>query len=80
MDLVIPEKLSDKRQRIEKQYEADEIFKDIYDDYLTYHKALKLWEQSNTDDAPARRREYAELVGELEDELLQYLIEKERDS
>ena len=73
MALTIPDHLSAIRSYIEKRYKADEIFRDIYDDYLTYLDAHRFWSHNSTDVAPSRRREYAELVNELEEELIQML-------
>ena len=76
MALKIPDKLSPLRAYIETYYEGDDTFRDIYDDYLTYLKAHQFWIQSRADEAPARRDEYAELISELEQELIQMLNQK----
>jgi len=73
MDLKIPDHLSAIRSYIEKRYKADETFRDIYNDYLTYLDAHRFWFHNSTDVAPVRRREYAQLVSELEKELMQML-------
>jgi len=73
MILKIPEKLSKVRDIIEKLYKDDDTFRDIYDDYLKCRKAFQFWTQSSSDDAAARRSEYAELTSELEEELIQIL-------
>ncbi len=73
MALTIPDHLSAIRSYIEKRYKADETFRDIYNDYLTYLDALRFWSRNSTDVAPVRRREYAQLVSELEKELIQTL-------
>ena len=73
MALKIPDHLSAIRNYIEKRYKADETFRDIYDDYLTYLDAHRFWSNKSTDVAPVRRREYAELISELEKELIQVL-------
>ena len=73
MALTIPDHLSPIRSYIEKRYKADETFRDIYSDYLTYLDALRFWSRNSTDVAPVRRREYAQLVSELEKELIQTL-------
>ena len=73
MALTIPDHLSAIRSYIEKRYKADEIFRDIYDDYLTYLDAYRFWSHNSTDVAPVRHREYDELVSELEIELIQML-------
>jgi hypothetical protein len=73
MALTIPDHLSAIRSYIEKRYKTDETFRDIYNDYLTYLDAQRFWSHKSTDVAPDRRREYAELVSELEEELIQML-------
>ena len=73
MALIIPDHLSAIRSYIEKRYKADETFRDIYNDYLTYFDAQRFWSHSSTDVAPVRRREYAQLVSEMEKELIQML-------
>lgn len=76
MVLKITQKLSPFRAYIETYYESDDTFRDIYNDYLTYYEAHQFWTQSRADEAPARRNEYAELVGELEQELIQMVNQK----
>ena len=76
MALNIPKKFSKVRFIIERLYKADDTFRNIYQDYETYFNALQFWEQSSSDDAPALRREYSELVSELEKELTQILKSK----
>jgi len=73
MALKIPDHLSAIRSYIEKRYKADETFRNIYNDYLTYLDAHRFWSHNSMDVAPVRRREYAELVSELEEELIQML-------
>ena len=73
MVLKIPEHLSAIRSYIEKRYKTDENFRDIYKDYLTYLDAHRFWSHNSTDFAPVRRGEYAELVSEIEEELIQML-------
>ena len=73
MALTIPDHLSAIQSYIKKRYKADETFRDIYNDYLTYLDANRFWTHNSTDVAPVRRREYAQLVSELEEELIQML-------
>ena len=73
MALTIPEHLFAIRSYIEKRYKTDETFRNVYNDFLTYLDAHRLWSHSSTDDAPARCREYAQLVSELEAELMEIL-------
>ena len=76
----IPEKFSNVRHIIEKLYKGDDTFRSVYKDYQTYLDALQFWEQSSSDDAAARRSEYTQLVGELEDELMRALNKRLKDS
>ena len=73
----IPEKFSKFQHIIEKLYIDNDTFRSIYKDYQTYLDALQFWEQSSSDDAAARRSEYTQLVGELEEELMQILNKSE---
>jgi len=70
MALSIPDHLSAIQSYIEKRYKTDENFREIYNDYLTYLDAHRFWSHNSTDVAPVRRREYDELVSELEIELI----------
>ena len=76
----IPEKFSNVRHIIEKLYKGDDTFRSVYKDYQTYLNALQFWEQSSSDDAAARRSEYTQLVGELEEELMRALNKRLKDS
>ena len=69
----IPDKFSKSRPIIERLYRDDETFREIYIDYQTYFDALKFWEQSSSNDSPARLSEYQELANELEVELTKIL-------
>jgi hypothetical protein len=77
MILKIPGKFSKVRHIIEKLYKDDDTFRSIYEDYEIYLDALQFWEQSSSDDAAARRSEYTQLAGELEEELTQILNKSE---
>ena len=76
----IPEKFSEMQHIIKKLYKDDDTFRSIYKDYQTYLDALQFWEQSSSDDAAARRSEYTQLVGELEEELMQTLNKRLKES
>ena len=73
MALTIPDHLSAIRSYIEKRYKTDETFRDIYNDYLTYFDAHRFWSHNSMAVASVRCREYAQLVSELEKELIQML-------
>ena len=73
MTLIIPETFAQIASHVERHYRDDETFRETYDDYLTYCEAYLFWARSRSEEAPTRQREYADLVRELEDELLQIL-------
>jgi len=73
MTLAVPDHFSAIQTYIEKRYKADETFRDIYDDYLAYLDAQRFWSRNSSDVAPVRSSEYAQLVSELEKELMQML-------
>ena len=73
MALTIPDHLSAIQSYIGKRYKTDENFREVYNDYLIYLDAHRFWSHNPTDVAPVRRREYDELVRELEIELIQML-------
>ena len=78
MALTIPDHLSAIQSYIGKRYKTDKNFREVYNDYLTYLDAHRFWSHNPTDVAPVRRREYDELVRELEIELIQ-MLKKEAD-
>jgi N-glycosylase/DNA lyase len=73
MALIIPDRFCAIRSYIEKRYMTDETFRDVYNDYLTYVNAHRFWSHNAKDVAPDRCKEYAQLVSELEKELIQML-------
>ena len=48
-------------------------FQSLCTDYRECHSALQDWQQSTSEEAPAWRDEYAQLLLELEQEVRQYL-------
>jgi len=56
-------------------YRESETFHTICEDYRRCTEALKRWDQSASEDAPALRVEYKDLLHDLELEILQYLNE-----
>ena len=56
-------------------FKENEDFKMICDDYRLCSEALKGWNQSESEEAPARRKEYADLLQGLELEISQILNE-----
>jgi hypothetical protein len=61
----------DRKQTIKALFEKSESFQTICDDYRQCAEALRHWNRSSDEDAPARTREYEALLRELEEEILQ---------
>jgi hypothetical protein len=65
----------DRKQAVKRLFKESEEFQTLCEDYLQCVKALRHWNRSLKEEAPARRHEYAALLGELEEEILQSLNE-----
>ena len=61
-------------KKIEILYADNRIFKEVCDHYSVCAKALECWKRSKKKEAAARRIEYEELLGSLQEEIRQYLI------
>ncbi len=60
---------------IKRLFSESENFQILCEDYRQCREALRHWGRSAEEDAPARRREYQALLGELEKEIEQSLSE-----
>lgn len=69
----VAERFSAHRNAIERLFKADENFQTLCEDYQLCAETLERWNKSTSKAAPAYRREYAELLGELESEISAYL-------
>ena len=56
-------------------FKKNEDFKILCDDYRICSDAVKTWNQSESEEAPARRKEYTDLLQSLELEISQILNE-----
>ena len=65
----------DQRDKLQRLFEQSECFQSLCDDHMRCANALRYWQQSVVDEAPARREEYAKLLKDLEAEILQSLFE-----
>jgi len=61
------------RETIERLSRESDSFRSICEDYLRCADARRYWEQSCSEDAAGRRKEYASLLRELEEEILENL-------
>ena len=68
-------RLPEHKDAIRQLFRKNENFQTICDDYRQCAEALDRWNGSTSEVAPARRNEYAELLQDLESEILQTLNE-----
>jgi len=70
---IILKRFPGQRETIERLSRESDSFRSICEDYLRCADARQYWEQSSSEDAAGRREEYALLLRELEEEILENL-------
>jgi hypothetical protein len=73
---AITTKFPDLREEFIHLFKHSEAFRGVCMDYRECVKAHKYWSRSTDRDAVGRKREYEELLSELEEELLQSIKKK----
>ena len=73
----VVKRFPDRKNHILKFFKDNQNFQVICDDYRQCSKALQRWKKSESEEAAARRKEYMDLLQELELEILQILNEIE---
>ena len=73
--LYVLKRFPSRRNAICRFFRENEDFQTICDDYRSCLEAIKRWDQSQSEEAPSRSREYADLLQELEMEILRILDE-----
>ena len=71
--LPVMKRFPEERAALQRLFRESSSFQSLCDDYRDCLAALQHWEQSTSVDAPALARAYAELLGELEQEVRQFL-------
>jgi hypothetical protein len=61
------------KSTLQHLFQQSSSFQALCDDYRDCLAALRQWEQSASGDAPELSKAYAELLGELEQEIRQFL-------
>ena len=64
-------------EKLKRLFEQNTSFRSLCNDHMRCAKALRYWQQSVADEAPARREEYAKILQDLEGEILKSLDEAE---
>lgn len=75
--LPILKRFPEARAALRRLFGESSSFQSLCDDYRDCLAALQYWEQSNSGEAPALAGVYAELLGELEQEVRQYLEQEQ---
>jgi hypothetical protein len=70
---LIMKRFSEERSALRRLFEESLSFQSLCDDYQECLAELQNWQQSTSEEAPAWRDEYAQLLLELEQEVRQYL-------
>ena len=65
----------DRKDTVKQLFRESESFQSVCEDYRRCAAALRRWSDSASEEAPARREEYAALLQDLEAEILQCLDE-----
>ena len=71
----IIKRFPDRKDTVKQLFKESETFHSMCEDYRRCAEAMQHWNQSASDEAPARREEYAALLRDLEAEILQSLDE-----
>ena len=72
---TVLERFPDRKDTVKQLFKENETFQSVCEDYLKCAEALRHWSQSASEEASVRREEYAELLQDLEAEILQCLDE-----
>ena len=62
-------------ETIKRLFKVKDNFRSLCEDYRQCAQASKYWNQSVSEEAPARREEYGELLRDLSEEILQAVHE-----
>jgi hypothetical protein len=71
--LSVTKRFPEERAALQRLFRESSSFQSLCEDYRDCLAALQQWEQSTSEDAPALAGAYAELLGELEQEVRQFL-------
>ena len=71
------EKFPEAVAKIRQLFQESPSFKSLCEDYRDCLAAWRYWRQAASEDAPALCLSYAELLGDLEEEVRQYLEHEE---
>ena len=73
-------RFSDHRKAAKRLFMKSEPFQTMCEDFQRCSEALEHWEQSTSEEAPVRRKEYSMLLRDLEREILENLPNPDKRS
>ena len=76
--LSVLKRFPEERAALQRLFRENSSFQSLCDDYRECLAALQYWGQSTSGEAPVLARAYAELLGELEQEVRQFLEDGKR--
>ena len=71
--IAVLKRFPEERAALQRLFRGNPSFQSLCEDYRDCLAALQQWEQSTSEEAPALAGAYAELLGELEQEVRQFL-------
>lgn len=72
---IVMSKFPGRQEMIKSLFKKNESFQILCEDYRQCSEALKYWNESTSEDAAARRKEYESLLRDLGEEISQSLSE-----
>ena len=72
---TVVKQFPDRGDTVKRLFKESETFQNVCEDYRRCAEALQHWRQSTSEEAPARREEYAQLLRDLKAEIIQNLTE-----
>ena len=72
---IVLAKFPDHEETIKRLFREKATFQSLCEDYRQCSEALQYWSRSSSEEAPARRDEYGNLLQDLSEEILQNLKE-----
>ncbi len=75
--LLVIKRFPNHRQTLQRLYTSDELFQSLCVSYQQCSEAVRYWAYSNDSNAPERRKEYGDLLHELETDILDCCSEEQ---
>jgi hypothetical protein len=71
---IVMKQFPDHKEAVKRLFAESENFQSVCEDYRICSEALRYWNQSASEEATARREEYAGILQDLEGEILGNLL------